>query len=168
MFEVKWDGLRMIADVVDRRLRLTDASGTELTGVFPELSAVADLAPDGLFDGVVVLLAGGVPSATALRRRLAGPGEPGAVIYMIFDVLRLYGVPLLERPLADRRATLDRLPFDPAGDAAVTRSPLYSDGTALLTATVQRGLPGIVAKRRDSPYRPGTRCAGWVRVTGHP
>ncbi|MGD9532037.1 hypothetical protein [Pseudonocardia sp.] len=164
MFEVEWDGLRMLAEVEDRRLRLTDAGGTDRTGVFPELGAVADLAPDILLDGVVVLLADGVPSGEALARRLAGHGEPGAVTFMAFDVLRLYGVPLLDRPLADRRATLERLPFDPAPDAAVTRSPIYADGAALLTAASQRGLPGVVAKRRSSIYRPGLRCPDWLRV----
>lgn len=164
MFEVEWDGLRMLADVADRRLRLTDAGGTDRTGVFPELDLIAELAPDVLLDGVVVLLSDGVPSAEALQRRLGGRGEPGAVTFMAFDVLRLYGVPLLDRPLADRRATLERLPFDPAPDAAVARSPVYADGPALLAATAQRGLPGLVAKHRGSVYRPGQRCADWLRV----
>ena len=52
LFEVEWDGLRMLADVEDRRLRLADAGGTDRTGVFPELGAITDLAPDVLLDGV--------------------------------------------------------------------------------------------------------------------
>ncbi|MGQ0574790.1 MAG: ATP-dependent DNA ligase [Pseudonocardia sp.] len=169
MFEVEWDGLRLLADVVDRRVRLTDAAGADRTGVFPELGPVTALAPDVLLDGVVVQLADGVPSAAALARRLggrseAGRGEVGPATFMAFDVLRLYGVPLLDRPLAQRRATLERLPFDPSPGAAVTRSPVYADGAALLAATVARGLPGLVAKRRESIYRPGARCADWLRV----
>lgn len=164
MYEVEWDGLRLLADVADRRLRLTDGAGADLTGVFPELAAVADLAPDVLLDGVVVLLADGVPSPTALARRLDGRGEPGTATFMAFDVLRLYGVELLDRPLADRRATLERLPFDTTPGAPVARSPVYTDGAALLAAAAQRGLPGLVAKRRDSVYRPGTRCPDWLRV----
>jgi bifunctional non-homologous end joining protein LigD len=45
----------------------------------------------------------------------------------------------------------------------VVLSPVYSDGTALRAATVQRGLPGVLAKRRDAPYRAGPATA-WVRV----
>lgn len=168
MFEVEWDGLRILADVEDRRLRLVDATGTDRTGVFPELDAIVDLAPDVLLDGVVVLLSDGVPSGDALERRLAGRGEPGAVTYMAFDVLRLYGVALVGRSLADRRATLERLPFDPATDATVARSPVYTDGHALLAAAAHRGLPGLVAKRRDSVYRPGERCRDWLRVPARP
>lgn len=164
MFEVDWDGLRLLADVAEHRMRLTDGAGADVTGLFPELGAVADLAPDVLLDGVVVLLAGGVPSAAALARRLDGSREAGPATFMAFDVLRLYGVPLLDRPLAQRRATLERLPFDTAPGAPVTRSPVYADGAALLAATAQRGLPGLVAKRRESVYRPGARCPDWLRV----
>jgi bifunctional non-homologous end joining protein LigD len=164
MFEVKWDGLRLLADVDERRLRLLDGAGSDVTGVFPELAGAARLAPDVLLDGVVVVLADGVPNSAALAARLRG--EPGRATYLAFDVLRLYGVPLLDRPLDQRRATLERLPFDPSPGAAVTRSPVYTDGPALLAATAQRGLPGLVAKRRESVYRPGSRCRDWLRVRG--
>lgn len=162
MFEVEWDGLRVLADVADRRLRLTDGLGNDVTGLLPELDGAAALAPDLLLDGVVVVLADGVPSASALARRFHG--DEGRATYMAFDVLRLYGVPLLDRPFDQRRATLERLPFDPSPEAAVTRSPVYADGPALLAATAQRGLPGLVAKRRTSLYRPGARCPDWLRV----
>jgi len=167
MFEVEWDGMRLLADVLDRRLRLTDGTGADVTGAFPELSDVPRLAPDVLLDGVVVLLADGVPSAPALARRLSGTrpdSEASTATYLAFDVLRLYGVPLLDRPFEQRRATLERLPFDTAAGAAVTRSPVYQDGAALLAAIAQRGLPGVVAKRRESVYRPGARCGDWRRV----
>lgn len=165
MFEVEWDGLRLLADVEDGRLRLTDAEGADVTGVFPELAPATEVAPDVLLDGVVVLLDHGVPSATALRRRLDGGRAAGPATFMAFDVLRLYGVSLLARPLAERRATLERLSFASGPGATVTRSPVYADGAALLAATAQRGLPGLVAKRRESVYLPGARCRDWLRVS---
>lgn len=168
MFEVDWDGLRLLADVAEHRVRLTDGAGADVTGLFPELGTIADLAPDVLLDGVVVLLADGVPSAAALARRLDGGRAAGPATFMAFDVLRLYGVPLLDRPLVQRRATLERLPFDTTSGAPVTRSPVYADGAALLAATAQRGLPGLVAKRRESVYRPGVRCTDWLRVPVRP
>lgn len=162
MFEVEWDGLRLVADVADGRLLLTDRTGADVTATFPELAGVGRLAPDVLLDGVVVVLADGVPSAAALTRRIRGE-HAAAVTYLAFDVLRLYGVSLLDRPFLQRRSTLERMAFDPA-PAAVTRSPVYADGVALLTAAVRHGLPGLVAKHRASPYRPGARCADWLRV----
>jgi bifunctional non-homologous end joining protein LigD len=165
IYEVKWDGMRLLADVSDGRLDLRSRSGRDVTANFPELAGLVDLAPDVLLDGEVVLLEHGVPSFHALSDRMqtpvAAPSRP--VTYMVFDVLRLYGVPLLARTLAERRATLERLELTAVPNLAL--SPTYSDGLALFAATAQRGMEGVVAKRRDSPYRPGRRSPEWVKTT---
>jgi bifunctional non-homologous end joining protein LigD len=167
LFEVKWDGLRVLADVADGHLRLTDRGGRDVTALFPELAGLTRLAPDVLLDGEVVLLDHGVPGFAALTDRMHEPVDPrGAlarpVTYMVFDVLRLYGVPLLERPLGERRATLERLDLDAVANLSL--SPGYVDGAALLDATRQRGMEGVLAKRRDGQYRPGVRSPDWVSV----
>jgi bifunctional non-homologous end joining protein LigD len=80
---------------------------------------------------------------------------------MVFDVLRLYGVDLLDRPLQDRRATLERLALEgPHWQVP----PAYDDGAALLAATREQGLEGVVSKRRTSTYQPGRRSPDWVKV----
>src|SRR5690606_13612619 len=168
LFEVKWDGMRLLADVADGRVRLTSRSERDVTASFPELAALTDLVPDVLLDGEVVLLENGVPSFAALAERVHGPVAPRIaqarpVTFMVFDVLRLYGVPLLERPFAERRATLERL--DLASVPVVSLSPIYTDGAALLDATRERGMEGVVAKRRDGVYRPGRRSPSWTKVT---
>jgi bifunctional non-homologous end joining protein LigD len=168
VFEVKWDGMRLLADVADGRVRLTSRSERDVTPNFPELAELTRLAPDVLLDGEVVLLEGGVPSFTALLERIHAPVLPRRVqerpvTYMVFDVLRLYGVSLLERPFEERRATLERL--DLAAIPVLSLSPTYTDGLALLEATRQRGMEGVVAKRRDGVYRPGRRGPGWTKVT---
>jgi len=91
------------------------------------------------------------------------PSPSRPVTYMAFDVLRLYGVPLLSRSFVERRATLERL--DTVAVANLALSPTYTDGPALFAATAQRGMEGVVAKRSDSLYRPGTRSPGWVKAT---
>jgi bifunctional non-homologous end joining protein LigD len=168
LFEVKWDGMRLLADVADGRVRLTSRSERDVTANFPELAALTDLAPDVLLDGEVVLLENGVPSFAALADRMHGPVAPRIaqarpVTFMVFDVLRLYGVPLLERPFAERRGTLERL--DLASIPVLSLSPTYTDGAALLEVTRQRGMEGVVAKRRDGVYRPGRRSPTWTKVT---
>jgi bifunctional non-homologous end joining protein LigD len=106
-----------------------------------------------------------VPSFHALTDRMQTPHPAPSrpVTYMAFDVLRLYGVPLLTRTFAERRATLERL--DTAAVANLALSPIYTDGPALFAATAQRGMEGVIAKRRDGGYRPGTRSPGWVKAT---
>jgi bifunctional non-homologous end joining protein LigD len=168
LFEVKWDGMRLLADVADGRVRLSSRSERDVTANFPELAALTDLVPDVLLDGEVVLLEGGVPSFAALADRMHGPVAPRVaqarpVTFMVFDVLRLYGVPLLERPFAERRGTLERL--DLSSIPVLSLSPIYTDGGALLDATRERGMEGVVAKRRDAGYRPGRRSPSWTKVT---
>jgi bifunctional non-homologous end joining protein LigD len=161
VYEVEWDGLRVLAEVVDGRLHLVTPERQDVTPCFPELGALTHLVPDIVLDGTIVLLSAGVPDAAALEARLRGaPAGPLATL-MLSDVLRLYGVPLLDRTQDERRATLERL--DLRGTAGVALSPVYTDGQALRAATAQRGLSGVLAKRRDAPYRAGPGPA-WVRV----
>jgi bifunctional non-homologous end joining protein LigD len=167
-YEVKWDGMRLLADVsTERGLRLSSRTGRDMVRHFPELAGLASLAPDVLLDGEVVLLMDGAPSFHALSERfhrVPSAAEVAArpVTYLLFDVLRLYGVPLLDRPLSERRDTLARLRL--AEVDRVDVSPVYLDGAALFAATKARGLEGVIAKRQDSVYRPGRRDPAWIKV----
>jgi len=173
-YEVKWDGMRLLADIsaggpggTEQRLRLASRTDRDMTRHFPELAGLADQVADALLDGEVVSLAAGAPSFAALAdrfHRVPTPAEVAArpVVFMVFDVLRLYGVSLLDRPLSERRATLERLGLD--AFPRVRLSPVYDDGPALLRATAEQGLEGVVAKRRDSVYRPGRRSPSWVKI----
>ena len=161
VYEVEWDGLRVLAEVVDGRLQLVTPEGQDVTACFPELAALTHVVPDVVLDGTIVLLARGIPDAAALEARLRGAPPESHATLMLSDVLRLYGVPLLDRTQDERRATLERL--DLRRTSGVALSPVYTDGPALRAATAQRGLSGVLAKRRDAPYRAGPDPA-WVRV----
>jgi bifunctional non-homologous end joining protein LigD len=136
-YEVKWDGIRVLADAHEGRVRLTTRGGRDVVTAFPELDVLSGL-PDVLLDGEVIAMdAAGRPSFPALaerihvldRRRAKALSRKAPVTFVAFDVLRLYGVDLTGRTFAERRATLERLDL-PAG--LVTVSPLYDDGAALL------------------------------------
>lgn len=168
-YEMKWDGVRALADVTAEGLRMTSRSGSEVTVAYPELHGLAEVAEDVLLDGEVVAFADNRPSFAALQprmhvrnaahaRRLA---ETTPVTYLIFDVLRLYGVDLTDRPYAERRATLDRLDL---GGERWTVPPTFDDGPATVAACRTQGLEGVVAKRLAAPYRPGVRSPEWVKV----
>lgn len=167
--EVKWDGMRVLADVADGRLRLFSRTERDVTVAFPELAGLGDDYPDLLLDGEIVVLDGGVPSFAGMAerfhvadarkaRRLA---ETRPATYMAFDLLRLYGVELMQRPWTERRATLERLELD---GARWQTPPVFADGDVLLAATLEQGLEGIVSKRTDSPYRPGVRSVDWLKL----
>lgn len=166
VYEVKWDGVRALADVRDGRVRLTSRNEREVTVAYPELAGLATLG-DVLLDGEVVLLDGGVPSFSALaermhvrdRRRAEALAAAHPVTYLVFDVLRADGRDLTARPLRERRAVLETLDLP----AHVELSPWYEDGAELWQVTRAHGLEGVVAKRADAPYRPGRRSADWVK-----
>ncbi len=167
--EIKWDGMRILADVHAGGLRLTSRNENDATASFPELAALAAVHEDTLLDGEVVALDAGLPSFAALAERMhvSDPGRAGAlaatrpVTYLAFDVLRLYGVDLTSRPLDERRATLDRLAL--AGPHWQV-PPTYEDGDVLHAATFEQGLEGIVSKRRASTYQPGRRSPDWRKL----
>ncbi len=167
-YELKWDGIRAIAEITDGRLRLFARSGSDITPAYPEFAGLRSRLPDAVLDGeIVVLDETGRPSFARLadrmhvrdpaRARRLAAGAPAT--YLVFDVLRLYGVDLTGRPYAERRATLDRLGLE--GERWLV-PPWFTDGPATLAAARENGLEGVVAKRLDGPYRPGVR--EWVKV----
>lgn len=168
LHEVKWDGMRVLADVRDGRLTLTSRAGNDATASFPELAGLADLYDDMLLDGEVVALDGGRPSFGALaermhvrdRRKAERLAATRPVTFMVFDLLRLYGSDLTGQPLSARRELLERLDLDGRHWQV---PPVYDDGQELFDATLEQGLEGVVSKRRSSPYLPGRRSADWLK-----
>jgi bifunctional non-homologous end joining protein LigD len=168
-YEFKWDGVRVLSVFDGGAPRLYARSGAVVTIAYPEVAALS--LPDGsLLDGeMVVLDAGGRPSFTALaeRMRVRDPGRAAKlaatlpVTYMIFDVLRLAGTDLTSRPYRERRARLDEL--DLAGPHWMA-PPVFADGPATAAAAKENRLEGVVAKRLNSPYLPGTRSPDWIKV----
>lgn len=166
-YEVKWDGVRAMADTTGGRLRLWSRNGNDITVAYPELAGLAAV-PDAVVDGEIVAMAGGVPSFAALAERMhvreAGRAAVLArsqpVTFVAFDVLTWAGQDVTHRTYDERRALLDLLP---AVDH-VQPSPVYTDGDALWQVTLDHGLEGVVAKLRGSTYQPGRRSHDWVKL----
>ena len=168
-YEFKWDGVRVLSSFAGGPPQLWARSGAVVTLAYPEVAALS-LPPDSLLDGeMVVLDAAGRPSFTALAERMhvRDPGRAARlavtlpVTYMIFDLLRYGGEPLLHIPYADRRARLESLEL-PAGHWMVP--PAFADGPATEAAARENHLEGVIAKRLDTPYLPGTRSPDWIKI----
>lgn len=167
--EVKWDGMRVLADARGGGLTLTSRSGRDVTVSFPELVPLADLFDDMLLDGEVVSLVDGRPSFGALAermhigdaRRAARAAVAHPVTFVVFDVVRLLGQDLTGQPWSARRALLEQLELD---GPRVQVPPVHDDGEGLLAATAEQGLEGIVSKRRSSTYAPGRRSPDWLKL----
>lgn len=166
--EIKWDGIRLLADVRDGTLQLLTRSGRDIAHALPELAGIATVTGDLLLDGEAVTMVGGRPSfghvvervhtsSPAVAAQLAA-SRPAT--YMAFDLLRLDGMPLTGLPWSARRAALEDLLDDVPG---VLVSPVYDDGAQLLAATADQGLEGVVSKRRDAAYLEGGRSTDWLK-----
>lgn len=169
-YEVKWDGVRLLAELHPNpqpkpSVSLRTRSGREVTLAFPELHGAwaggrtvvdGEVVADALtFEALMHRLHVSDPA----RARRAAAAHP--VSYVLFDVLLLDGQDVASWPYAHRRQALAALPM-PGPRWSVPAS--FDDGPALLAATKAQGLEGVVAKRRDSPYRCGTRSTDWVKV----
>lgn len=162
-YEIKWDGYRTIAFVDEGRVRLQSSSGRDVTDRWPEVGGIADSinAASVILDGELVVVDGdGRPNFGHLQQ--SGVGSPHEAALYVFDVLQVDGTDTIGLPYADRRRLLAGL-VEPGPNWAV---PSHSTGRGadLVAATVERGLEGVIAKRLDSVYRPGTRTKEWRKI----
>jgi len=167
--EVKWDGVRMLADVVDgaARARLTTRNGNDATIAWPDIHLPPMEGRDLLVDGEIIgINDAGVPDFAVIQERMHVRSASTAArlatsvpaTFMVFDVMRLDGRDLTSLPLAERRAILEGLDL---GGWQVP--PTYDDGVMLREATLAQGLEGIVSKRLTSTYQPGVRSKAWLK-----
>jgi len=168
LFEVKWDGLRcLVFRDSDGRVRLQDRGLNDLTGAVPEVIAAAKRVPPGsVIDGELVATDNdGRPDYPRLRQRLAGGAalrEQIPVAYLAFDALYLEEKPLMRQPVLRRRARLQKT-VEPGGHIFVP-DHIDEDGVELFEACLERGLEGVVAKHKQSPYVAGQRSPFWLKV----
>ncbi|MGF1666531.1 MAG: non-homologous end-joining DNA ligase [Acidimicrobiia bacterium] len=166
LFEVKWDGVRVIAAVDGSTVTLRSRRGLDMTGTYPELTGFRCDRPTVIDGEVVALDDEGRPSFSLLQQRMNTSGgrartmvDRVPVTLMAFDLLH-HGSSTIDLPLEERRDRLDQVL--PAG--MVRSDATRGEGRALHEAVVASGLEGIVAKRSGSPYRPGVRSPDWRKV----
>ena len=175
-FEVKWDGVRALLywrPGHPGRVRIESRNRKEIGARYPELHALGRQLGrrEAVLDGEIVAFdERGLPSFERLQKRMHLTSESAVaravreipVTYAIFDLLYLDGRPTIELPYRRRRELLERLRLKgPAWQVPVQR---VGGGAELLAATVEQGLEGVIAKRLDSPYRPGERTEEWVKI----
>ncbi len=171
-FEVKWDGVRAIGHSEPGQLRLFSRNGNDVSAAYPELRPLNPALGShrAILDGEIVALdAEGKPSFQLLQTRMHLRGEAAVrrqtqsapVTYMIFDLLWLDGHSLMALPYSERRARLEQLELD--GPHWRVPETFVGAGSALLEATRERGLEGVIGKRLDARYVSG-RHSAWTKV----
>ena len=168
--EVKWDGVRVLADTTRRSTtRLLSRNENAVTVAWPELNRSPLGDRDLLVDGEVIALnERGLPDFRVLQDRMHVRNAAAAArladrlpaTYMVFDVMRVDGKDVSDQPLGERRRILRGLGLE---HSTWQVPDAYDDGPMLFEATLQQGLEGIVSKRLTSRYVFGERSRSWLK-----
>ncbi len=158
-YEIKWDGYRTLAFVDGGRTRWQSSNLLDVTAKYPELAefAASVNADRAVIDGeLVVLDDDGRPSFEMMQQHAT------QVAFYAFDVLAVNSHDTINLPYEGRRELLGGLLE--AGANWMVPAHRVGDGEALVTATIERGLEGVMAKRLGSVYIPGKRSPNWRKV----
>lgn len=169
IFEVKWDGTRALCFYDDGRFKLQNRRLYDTTYRYPDIR-IAAKAKRAIFDGEVVIMWEGKPSFEMLqgREHLASEEDIARIAkklpatYVAFDILYLDGQDLTAKPLMERKKILADV-FE-ATESAVVTDYVEGEGEAFYRVCRERGLEGIIAKRKDSRYLIGKRASVWKKI----
>lgn len=169
IFEIKWDGIRAIS-YINKTLSIRSRNGKELKHNFPELEELKALGENVVLDGEIVVMKNGKPDFQRLLERNQTSSDRDATYmansspatYIVFDILEKDGISLTKLPLVERKELLKKHMKE--GRSVILSIFVEEQGEAYYEAALQRGLEGIIAKKKDSPYEPGVRSGGWQKI----
>jgi bifunctional non-homologous end joining protein LigD len=165
IFEIKFDGYRMLARAERGEVQLVTRNGNDWTARLPALEqALRDMdLPDGWYDGEVILPGQDVPADFQALQGAFDSHRTADIVYYLFDLPYCAGHDLREVPLVERRAVLQRIverkPHPNVRFSAVFDAPPRD----MLASACRLGLEGVIAKRRDSAYV-GRRSSDWIKL----
>jgi bifunctional non-homologous end joining protein LigD len=178
VYEPKYDGIRVLAFITSRSVKLVTRNGNDKTTQFPEV--VEALRTFGksidrpvVLDGEIVALVEGRPgrfqelqsrmhvkeAATAGRHATSTPAA-----FIAFDLILDGDDVLVHEPWSVRRKRLERLWGRRKGKTLVLAESVDGDGAAMVARARRDGWEGVIAKRVDAPYEPGIRSRNWLKL----
>jgi bifunctional non-homologous end joining protein LigD len=172
LFEIKYDGVRVVAERRGAEVRMLGRSGEDITGRYPEIAEGLQglMVEHFVIDGEIVAYDdSGRPSFGRLQKRmlLSRPRDVAAAMARVpvravfFDCLALEGHDLRTLGLLARKECLARI-LPPAGVVQAS-DHVEAHGEAFFEAASEMGLEGIIAKRAESRYT-GKRSQDWVKI----
>ena len=165
LHEIKWDGYRLLADLVDGKAKLRSRNDLDWTPDFPEIVAAIEALPvsDARIDGELVALdESGISDFALLQRLLQGRGV-AALRYVAFDLPGVAGIDLSASPLQARKQLLHDLLAKIDGGPVLYSQHVVGHGEEVFAASAKQGLEGILSKRVDAPYVQA-RSPDWVKT----
>ncbi|MFA5572741.1 MAG: non-homologous end-joining DNA ligase [Candidatus Bathyarchaeia archaeon] len=169
IFEIKWDGFRALA-YLEEQFSLRSRNGKELKQNFPELQQIVGLGKNIVVDGEIVIMQEGIPDFQALLKRrqavymseIKRQSQRTPAMYIVFDILEKDSKSIVDVPLIERKAILkDSLR---EGANVLLCDYIEGKGEAYFKLVLEKGLEGVVAKRKDSCYEEGLRTGSWLKI----
>jgi bifunctional non-homologous end joining protein LigD len=169
IFEIKWDGYRAIA-YVNAEVSLRSRNNKELIGNFPELQELTKLTRNVVLDGEIVVVKNGKADFQALQERGKAVKESEIQVqtlrqpaqFIVFDILEKNGKSLVNLPLLERKKILKESVTE--GQHVVLSDFMEEKGEDYYKAALERGIEGVMAKRKDSAYQQGLRTGDWLKM----
>ena len=161
VFEDKYDGFRMIAEIKNGKVALYSRNGKIIRRNYIEVAKALELVhADAVIDGELVAIGkDGVSHFQLLQNALRHEAK---LLYCAFDLTFENGEDLRKRPLRERKKRLKAiLPRDKLIAFSRHRE---ANGTKFFAEAERKGLEGIMAKRADSAYASGSRTADWLKI----
>ncbi|MFW7340080.1 DNA ligase D [Pollutimonas sp. H1-120] len=169
IYEIKFDGYRLLARIQDGKIRLFTRNGNDWTGKLAGLARRLGSMklPDGWYDGeIVVLDEAGLPDFQALQGAF-DTARTEKIVYYLFDLPFCDGLDLRQLPLLERRKRLETLLSGTGRDSghdAVRYSASFDENAQDMVASAcKMGLEGIIGKRKTSPYT-SRRSTDWIKL----
>ena len=165
LYELKFDGIRLIAVKNGEKVNLISRNENELAGRFAEAASDIGALPikDCVIDGEVVALDEKGGSSFQLLQAHEMEGRRAPVYYYVFDLLQAAGKSLIGLPIERRKELLSLLCKD-AGGSIRFSGEIGGDPVALLREVQRLGLEGVIGKQRGSVYEPGRRSGVWIKL----
>ncbi len=161
IYELKWDGYRVIAHLDDKGVALQSRNGLSLNLKFPDLvKDLQQIKHEAILDGeVVVLNENGVSLFGELQNY---PNCEGELRFYVFDMIYLNGHSMIDLPLTDRKSLIPEV----LENLTITKycDHLEGMGSALFEKAVISGMEGVIAKKKDSNYVVGSRTQNWLKI----
>jgi DNA ligase-1 len=173
-FEYKYDGARVQLHKHGKEVRIFSRRLTDATLSLPEIVETVKnniTAYEAILEGEIIAVddsGAPIPFQHLMRRfkrvhEIEDAAEKIPLKLYLFDILYLNGESLISLPYLQRRQVL----AENAGDISLTTQIITDKrniAEKFLKEAVGAGHEGLMAKKLDSPYTPGTRGKRWLKI----
>ncbi len=165
VYEIKFDGYRMLTRAEHGRIQLFTRKGNDWTAKLPQLEqALASMRlPDGWYDGEIIMSGDRVPADFQALQNAFDSARTANIVYYLFDIPWCAGYDLREVPLQERRAVLQRVVAHRPHKKIRFSEVFDAPPDEIIQSACRLGLEGVIAKRKGSAYVT-RRSTDWIKL----